>query len=220
MRFQALGAIILILLVLGPYQNCSLHQSEGRKQLEIFLSRQSDDSSCSPFLFENLLVNYFSPGNALDQIRARRVGNQCVITAENAVDIDAIPIGEPEVYSCGLDDDPALQSLTPATINAQFGADPVGGEVFTVNRTPAGNIVVSAVATTAASSGTLNQFGFAVPGATGFLDYFFVSKFGPVRFKCQAAGISTPGTFNGSIKSEITIRAGGTVLDLDVGLNP
>lgn len=219
MRRQALAILVLVLLVLGPFQNCSLHQSEGRKQLESFLTRHSSDESCAPFLFDNLLVNYFSPGNSFDQVKSRRIGDQCVITAVNSVDTDAIPEGETEIYSCGLNDDPTLQSLVPSNIAASYGA-PVSGEVYTVTRNGAGNLNVAAVATTAAFAGALSQFGFAVQGAPGYLDYFFISKIGPVRFKCQAASISTPATFNGSIRNEISKRAGGITLDLDIGLNP
>lgn len=220
MNRQVLGVLILVLLVLGPYQNCSLHQSEGRKQLELFLTRQGDES-CAPYLFVNTLGVYFDPGNQPHQITARKVGSsQCVISAENSVDTTTVPEGVPEAYSCGLTHDPSVSDLTPAGVEAAFGSSPFGSEIFTLApnaNSPTGYIINVA---TVQNAGTPNQFGFAIERSNGLLDYFFVSKSGQVDFMCQSAGISSTSTFGAlSIKSAISMRAGGIAIELDAGLN-
>lgn len=219
MRRQGLLIAVLVLLVLGPYQNCSLHESEGRKQLESFLNRQSVDDSCSPFLFTNQLANYFSPANGPTDLATHRVGSQCVITAQIPVDAVAIPDG-PEIYSCGLEDDPRVASVTPTDVSAvASGGTVLGGKVFTLSQGSGGSYLVESIATTMSSANSLTQFGFAVQKPDQSVDYFFVSKRLPVRFLCVAGAISTQVNFSGNTttQNEITVRAGGISTVLDAG---
>lgn len=218
MTIRILSIAMFGAVLLASYQNCSLHESEGRKQLESILTRESADGSCAPFLFVNQLINYFDehgPG----ELRDRRVGQQCLVTSVLPLDVSVIPDGEFESYSCSLTQDLSVQDISlPAAEIGDFGS-PLLGNVYTLNPSTQ---AIAAVASTASAAASLTEFGFAIasPSNTALVDYYFVSKSGSIQYKCQTAQVMTRQNFestaNAQFRNGVTKRAGGIVFELNL----
>lgn len=117
-----ISSILLgVFLLLGPFQNCALHQSEGRKQFEKLVSRSiATVSACAPFLLQNQAA-VIMDDPFTTSVRFANGGASCLISAEKYPQGFEEPTGL-ETAVCSLVSDLAIQNIalpaTPAAVTA------------------------------------------------------------------------------------------------------
>lgn len=57
--FKRVGLVLGLLLLIGPYQNCTLHQSDARKFLEESGFSKGASVECLPYLTANKVVSFY-----------------------------------------------------------------------------------------------------------------------------------------------------------------
>lgn len=74
--------VVGLLLLLGSYQNCALHQSDGRKQLDLLLARHSSTtpSNCLPYMSQFDTDVIFDDSTQTELVTSTSVPS-CKITA-------------------------------------------------------------------------------------------------------------------------------------------
>lgn len=118
-----ISSILLgLVLLLGPFQNCALHQSEGRKQFEKLVSRSiATVSACAPFLLQNQAA-VIMDDPFTTSVRFANDGASCLISSEKYPQGFDLPTGL-ETAVCSLISDLAIKNITlPATPTAVTAA--------------------------------------------------------------------------------------------------
>lgn len=115
--------LIVTLGVLGPFQNCSLHKSEGKKQLESLLARQGSTASgggCLPCLSENTAKIIFDT-SALAQFFPLGSDKVCLVSS-------SIEMSGMDVAVCTFKLDGRLTG-TPEQVQSNLGFSFINNEV-------------------------------------------------------------------------------------------
>lgn len=161
-----------ILLVFGPYQNCAIHQSEGRKNFEkILRSRtQPELPHCMPYISQNEAVEIFNSGFDTTT-KSTVVGDFQVCLIQGTEVFHGL-----ELATCTLKSDYRMQS-SPETIGRNMGMTIYQNKVFYFVPTPPGQSVISGeIGTVTPPDGQeKNYYGVAVERSATEIDFHFIN---------------------------------------------
>lgn len=206
-KIKVFSALTGVLLVLGSYQNCALHQSDGRKQLDKMLSRQSSTrvANCLPYLsqFDGDIVF----GEATDmEITAVTSIPSCKLIAPT-------DMSGAEIAVCTLIQNPNLQVL-PASIGASNGWTIYNDRVYYYKSST--EYVDKAISdtTTVVPSGEDRFYGVGVQNGS-YINYHFVGANANMGIECRFSVDKSQFDLDASFRQELARRGASLVHKLD-----
>ncbi len=178
LKIKISSTLVGLLFLLGSYQNCALHRSDGRKQLETLLSRQQSSvvpSSCLPYLSTQDTDIIFS-----DTTEAELSSSTGVPTCNISANKDLFGA---EVAICTLIQDPKFQLVASGIAAANTWTVYNNKAYYYKSPTEYVEKVITD-STPAIPAGQERFYGVAVQNGT-YLSYHFIAADAEMGVECR-----------------------------------
>ncbi len=197
------SVLVGILLVLGSYQNCALHQSDGRKQLDLLLSRQNVASvpSCLPYLAKYDADIIFDD-DTITKLDGSTGAALCTVSGTDELFGAGIAV-------CTLRQDPKFQVL-PTGIAASNGWSVYNNKVYYYKSVSEYVEKIIGDATPAVPNGEEKYYGVAVQNGN-FINYHFIGATVELGIECRFSVDKNQFDADPAFRQELTKRGAGLI---------